>query len=130
MNRRQFTRSSALLLAATRLPAIAQAELRTKPVGFAAVGLGSISDIFMKACANSTSVKITALVTGHPSEKGSKYAERYGIPKSSIYTSRYAEHRPPSSRFSTPCLASTTHLLDSIVLVTARNLKRCSPCER
>jgi predicted dehydrogenase len=86
MNRRQFTRSSALLLAATRLPAIAQAELRTKPVGFAAVGLGSISDIFMKACANSTSVKITALVTGHPSEKGSKYAEMYGIPKSSIYT--------------------------------------------
>ena len=86
MNRRQFTKTSALALTATRLPSIARAQTREKPIGFAAVGLGSISDIFMRACATSPSAKITALVTGHPAEKGRKYAELYGIPKSSIYT--------------------------------------------
>jgi predicted dehydrogenase len=92
MNRRQFTKSSALALAATRLPFVAQGQARAKPIGFAAVGLGSISDLFMRACANSQSAKITALVTGHPAEKGSKYAELYGIPKSSIYTYEQYEH--------------------------------------
>lgn len=86
MNRRHFTKTSALALAATRLPSLAQTAAREKPIGFAAVGLGSISDIFMRACANSQTAKITALVTGHPSEKGTRYAEMYGIPKSSIYT--------------------------------------------
>jgi hypothetical protein len=74
MNRRQFTRASALALAATRLPTLAQSSAPEKPVGFAAVGLGTISDIFMRACADSKSAKITALVTGHPQEKGLKYA--------------------------------------------------------
>jgi len=86
MDRRQFTTTSALALAATRLPSFAQAPASTKPVGYAAVGLGSISDIFMRACANSQTAKIAALVTGHPAEKGAKYAAMYGIPKSSIYT--------------------------------------------
>ncbi len=86
MNRRHFTKTSALALAATRLPSLAQTAAREKPIGFAAVGLGSISDIFMRACANSQTAKITALVTGHPSEKGTKYAEMYGIPRTSIYT--------------------------------------------
>ena len=81
MNRRDFTRLSALTLAATRLPA-----QQTKPVGYAAIGLGSISDIFMRACATSQTSKITALVTGHPDTKGAKYAAQYGIPQSSIYT--------------------------------------------
>ncbi len=86
MNRRQFTKASALALAATRLPSFAQSSAPEKPIGFAAVGLGTISDIFMRACADSKSAKITALVTGHPQEKGLKYAAMYGIPKSSIYT--------------------------------------------
>jgi predicted dehydrogenase len=86
MDRRQFTKTSALALAATRLPSLAQAPAAQKPVGFAAVGLGTISDIFMRACANSQTAKITALVTGHPTEKGSKYSAMYGIPKTSIYT--------------------------------------------
>ena len=84
MNRRQFTKASALAIASTRLPSFAQSP--DKPIGFAAVGLGTISDIFMRACASSKSAKITALVTGHPQEKGLKYAAMYGIPKSSIYT--------------------------------------------
>jgi len=57
-----------------------------KPVGYAAVGLGTISDIFMRACANSQTAKITALVTGHPDTKGMKYSAMYGVPKTSIYT--------------------------------------------
>ncbi len=85
MNRRDFTRLSAAALAATHLPSYAQTS-GTKPVGYAAVGLGTISDIFMRACQNSHSAKITALVTGHPKEKGEKYAAKYGIPASSIYT--------------------------------------------
>jgi len=81
MDRRQFARISAFSLAATQLPA--QADT---PVGYAAVGLGTISDIFMKAVSQTKSSRITALVTGHPETKGKKYAAMYGIPESSIYT--------------------------------------------
>jgi predicted dehydrogenase len=85
MNRRDFTALSALSLIATQLPASAQ-NAAARPVGFAAIGLGTISDIFMRACANSGKAKITALVTGHPADKGARYAAMYGIPQSSIYT--------------------------------------------
>jgi len=84
-DRRSFTRLSAMALAATRLPLFAQPP-SVKPVGYAAIGLGTISDLFMQACAKSQAAKITALVTGHPETKGKHYAELYGIPESSIYT--------------------------------------------
>jgi predicted dehydrogenase len=87
MNRRDFTKLSTLALALRFLPARAQnASSSQKPVGYAAIGLGTISDIFMRACADSQTAKITALVTGHPDIKGVKYAAMYGIPKTSIYT--------------------------------------------
>jgi len=87
LNRRAFTRLSAFALAATRLPSLAQSPgSDQKPVGYAAIGLGTISDIFMRACAKSKTAKITALVTGHPETKGKHYAGLYGIPESSIYT--------------------------------------------
>jgi hypothetical protein len=87
MNRRTFTRLSAFALAAARIPSFAQTSAGAdKPVGFAAIGLGTISDIFMRACAESKTAKITALVTGHPQTKGKHYAALYGIPESSIYT--------------------------------------------
>src|SRR5690349_1487972 len=85
MDRREFTKLSALALAGRSLPLHAYAAAN-KPVGYAAVGLGTISDIFMRACANSQTAKITALVTGHPDTKGAKYSAMYGIPKTSIYT--------------------------------------------
>ncbi len=85
MDRRTFTRLSALTLAATRLPAFAQSTPQ-KPVGYAAIGLGTISDIFMRACAKTQTAKVTALVTGHAETKGKHYAAMYGIPESSIYT--------------------------------------------
>jgi predicted dehydrogenase len=87
LNRRSFTKLSALALAATRLPSFGQSPAGdAKPVGYAAIGLGTISDIFMRACAVSKTAKITALVTGHPDTKGKKYAAMYGIPETSIYT--------------------------------------------
>jgi predicted dehydrogenase len=77
-------------MAAGRLPrALAQSAAATpaaRPVGIAPVGIGSISTAFMEACAGSPSVKIAALVTGHPDTKGARFAEMYGIPRSSIYT--------------------------------------------
>ncbi|HWC19812.1 MAG TPA: Gfo/Idh/MocA family oxidoreductase, partial [Terriglobales bacterium] len=85
MDRREFSKLSALALAGRYLPTALYGGAN-KPVGYAAVGLGTISDIFMRACANSQSVKITALVTGHPETKGTKYSAMYGIPKTSIYT--------------------------------------------
>ncbi len=81
MNRRDFARSSLLTLAAARLPAAPAA----KPVGYAAIGLGTISDIFSRGCQKSSSAKITALVTGHP-DKGKQWAARLGVPETSIYS--------------------------------------------
>jgi len=57
-----------------------------KPVGYAPIGLGAISDVFMRACAGSSKARITALVTGHPDTKGQRYADLYGIPKTSVYS--------------------------------------------
>jgi predicted dehydrogenase len=87
MERRDFTKLSALAAAWTCLPSFAQDTCASqKPVGYAAIGLGTISSIFLQACANSQNAKVTALVTGHPDTKGMKYAAMYGIPKASIYT--------------------------------------------
>ena len=87
MDRRDFTKLSALAMAWGSLPSFAQnAGGSQKPLGFAAVGLGRICDIFMRACVNSPSAKLTGLVTGHPDTKGAHYASTYGVPKSSIYT--------------------------------------------
>ncbi len=86
MDRRQFTRLSALSLAslASRsTPLLAQPG---KPVGYALIGLGTISDIFGRACLKSKNVKVTALVTGHGETKGKEWAARFGIPESSIYS--------------------------------------------
>ena len=87
IRRRDFARVSAFTLAWMSLPSHAQnLSASQKPIGYAAIGLGRISDIFMQACAQSQTAKITALVTGHPDTKGVKYAAMYGIPKTSIYT--------------------------------------------
>lgn len=83
MNRREFARISALSLAATQLPIVASSEPKRK-IGYAPVGLGQISSIFMRAVANSSTTKITGLVSGHP-EKAARFADMYGVPHSSIY---------------------------------------------
>ncbi len=65
------------------MPLLAQSD---KPVGYALIGLGTISDIFGRACLKSRNVKVTALVTGHGDTKGKEWAARYGVPESSIYS--------------------------------------------
>ncbi len=90
MDRRQFNRLSALslaALAARSTPLLAQTGTQTgKPVGYALIGLGTISDIFGRACLKSKGAKVTALVTGHGDTKGKEWAARYGVPESSIYS--------------------------------------------
>ena len=83
MNRRDFARLSAFSLAATQIPSVASSQLTGK-IGYAPVGLGQISSIFMRAVANSSTTKITGLVSGHP-EKAARFAEMYGVPRTSIY---------------------------------------------
>ncbi len=83
MDRRTFARLSALAAASTALPLRAQSQ---QPVRFAAVGLGDISEIFMKACASSTKAKVTALVSGHAEQKAPKYEQLYGINPKNVYT--------------------------------------------
>jgi predicted dehydrogenase len=86
ISRREFAGVSAAGLGLAARPARAQTTAASKPVGYAAIGLGTISEIFMRSCEGSGSAKITALVTGHPKEKGEKFAAQYGIPLTSIYT--------------------------------------------
>jgi predicted dehydrogenase len=83
MDRRDFTKLSALAAASTALPLRAQS---TRKIRYAAVGLGGISDIFMKAVANSQKCTMTGLVSGHASEKAPKYQQQFNIPQSSVYT--------------------------------------------
>jgi predicted dehydrogenase len=82
MDRRSFTKLSLLATAAASLPLRAESQ---QPVRFAPVGLGAISDIFMRACAQSSKCKVTALVTGHAAEKAPKYEALYGVSPKSVY---------------------------------------------
>ena len=87
MHRRDFTRLSALALAATRLPAPAQTPVDVrKPIGFAAVGLGTISGIFSQGLLKANDARLTAVVTGHPDTKGKTYSTDYNLAPGSVYT--------------------------------------------
>ncbi len=87
MHRRNFTKLTALAAAATTLPTWAQNTTGpTHKLRFAPVGLGTISDIFMRAVAQSERCTITGLVSGHADEKAPKYQQQFNIPQSSVYT--------------------------------------------
>jgi len=86
MDRRDFARLSALALAATCLPAAAAQQTPARPFGFAAVGLGTISDIFSRSLVSSSTTKLTAVVTGHPDTKGAAYTQQYSLAPGSVYT--------------------------------------------
>lgn len=88
LSRRDFTRISALGLAAQIAPKVTpmlQAQGSDQKVGYAIIGLGRISDHFMRGIQATDNSKVTALVSGHP-EKAERIAAQYGVPKSSIYT--------------------------------------------
>jgi len=82
MNRRSFVKVAASTAALSAIPSFAQPQQRVR---FAAVGLGQISDIFMRACSQSTKCKVTGLVSGHVAEKTPKYKSLYGVQDKSIY---------------------------------------------
>jgi predicted dehydrogenase len=90
MDRRRFTHLSAFALANLQLRVSGQAAgsstSANRRVGIAAVGLGSIAEVFMHAVSSSPNPKIAGLVTGHPVEKGEKFGALYNVPKNSIYT--------------------------------------------
>jgi predicted dehydrogenase len=87
LNRRDFTRLSALALASGRLRSFAQEPAPAqKPVGYCAIGLGTISGIFSRGTPRTQNSRIVAVVTGHPDTKGKEYAAKFGFPESSIYT--------------------------------------------
>jgi predicted dehydrogenase len=82
MNRRSFVKVAASTAALSAMPSFA---LTQQPLRFAAVGLGTISDIFMRACSQSKKCKVTGLVSGHVAEKAPKYKSLYGVQDKSIY---------------------------------------------
>ena len=83
MTRREFSRLGAFGLAAHAIPSIGQATERR--VGYCVIGLGRIADHFLRGVAQSSSSKITGLVSGHR-DKAERIAEQYGVPKSAIYS--------------------------------------------
>lgn len=86
MNRRDFTRLSALSLAATQLSRVGESQASSGKMGFAVVGLGTIANAFLKQIANSQTVECTALVTGHPDTKGPEWKQRFNLPNAKTYT--------------------------------------------
>src|ERR1700722_3588804 len=89
MDRRRFAYLSSLALANVKVHVYGQSTDSSKStghVGIAAVGLGSIAEVFMHAATASSNARITGLVTGHPAEKGAKFGALYNVPSTSIYT--------------------------------------------
>jgi predicted dehydrogenase len=87
ISRRAFVGTSARALLGARVRSFAQvAGSGQRPVGYAAVGLGTISNIFMRGCAASQAAKVAGLVTGHPDTKGKQYGQIYAVPDGSLYT--------------------------------------------
>ena len=54
-------------------------------VGYCVIGLGRIADHFMRGVRDSSTSKITGLVSGHRA-KAERIAAQYGVPLSSIYS--------------------------------------------
>jgi predicted dehydrogenase len=86
MNRRQFTQFSAMAIAGSRLEASASQASSSQRLGIAPVGLGSIAGVFMDAVGKTSNARLAGFVTGHPEEKGKKFAAQYGVSDRAIYT--------------------------------------------
>jgi len=83
LSRREFTRLTALGLAARFTPSLA-AQTGNKKIGYAVIGLGRIADHFMRGALLSTNSSITGLVSGHR-DKADRIAAQYNVPQTSIY---------------------------------------------
>jgi predicted dehydrogenase len=85
VTRRDFTRLSALALAARFAPKWGAQTGAPRKTGYCVIGLGRIAGHFMPAVRNTANSQITALVSGHR-DKAERIAAEYGIPASSIYS--------------------------------------------
>src|SRR6267154_4204575 len=85
LTRREFAKLGAMGVAAQALPLIRAEAQSERKVGYCVIGLGRIADHFMRGTAQSTSSRITGLVSGHR-DKAERIAAQYGVPKSSIYS--------------------------------------------
>jgi len=84
LTRREFAALGALGLAA-RFASPLLAQPAQRQTGYAVIGLGRITAIFMAGVRNSPNSKVTALVSGHR-DKALKIAADSGVPESSIYS--------------------------------------------
>ncbi len=90
LSRREFSglvsKLGALGLAARMVPGgLAGAQAGMPKVGYCVIGLGRIADHFMRGVKDSSTSKITGLVSGHR-DKAERLAAQYGVPTSSIYS--------------------------------------------
>jgi len=83
LTRREFSKLGAFGLAAQSMPFIGQTSERR--IGYCVIGLGRIADHFLRGVTQSSSSKITGLVSGHR-DKAERIAKQYGLPASSIYS--------------------------------------------
>jgi predicted dehydrogenase len=83
LTRREFTRLSALGLAARLAPGL-HAQPGAPRIRYAVIGLGRIADHFMRGALLTTNSSITGLVSGHR-DKADRIAAQYGVPSASIY---------------------------------------------
>jgi predicted dehydrogenase len=84
LSRRDFAKMTALGLASRAVPG-ALAQTARRKVGYCVIGLGRIADHFMRGVHDSSTSRITGLVSGHR-DKALKIAAQYGVPESSIYS--------------------------------------------
>lgn len=83
-SRRDFAKLAAIGLAANSLSSIPLLAQERK-VGYCIIGLGRIADHHMRGIAQSSTSRVTALVSGHH-DKAERIAAQYNVPKSSIYS--------------------------------------------
>lgn len=83
MQRRPFLQT---LCGASLATAFAQAQETPKKLGWALVGLGSLStNQIAPALLKTSNARLAAVVTGNP-EKGKQWSEKYGFDASHIYS--------------------------------------------
>jgi predicted dehydrogenase len=83
LTRRDFTRLSALGLAAKFAPSV-NAQSTQPKTRYAVIGLGRIAGHFMPGTLSTTNSVVTGLVSGHR-DKADRIAAQYNIPATSIY---------------------------------------------
>ena len=83
LTRRDFTRLSALGLAAHLAPSL-NAQAPAQKTRYAVIGLGRIASHFMPGALATSNSSITGLVSGHR-DKADRIAAQYNVPATSIY---------------------------------------------